>query len=184
MANRFFPCSTIAGLVVSATCLMPGVGQTQTLQTHLTPLVRFETPTGFSSLQPLGRETLGVIYPASSSTGVPQFVIRLAVLDSEFTFSDINGQEAMGLIKHRFLGISTPAQTYQQRQFLGQTIQGEVQMQRTYQGVVATEIYVVPLSVGRKLMIAFEADTQMPLMQVENIINTVASTLEEVPQED
>ena len=184
MVRQLFTGAAIASLVLVSTCWVSDRVQAQVQQSYRTPDVSFETPAGFSKLQALGRGTMGVVYPASGSEDNARFAIRLAVLEGSSIYSNMDSQELMYFLKHSFLGINAPAQAYQQRRFLGKMRRGEVQMYRTNRGVVASEIYMVPLSVGRQLMIAFEADTQLPLIQVETVINTVAATLQEVPQDE
>lgn len=165
-------------------CYASASNQTQSQQIHVTPAVRFETPAGFSELQPLGRGTLGVVYPAAALADHSQFVIRLAVLEGSSAFSFLDAQELLSYVKYSFLGLNAPSQGWQRRQVWGQVIQGEILMQPSHRGMFTTELYVVPLSSGRQLILAFEADTQLPLRQVETVITTVITTLVEVPQDN
>lgn len=137
----------------------------------------FETPANFSEVQPLRNNTVGVI------SDDQRMKVRMMPLEPEtLSFLNMEDDELMDYVKYFFLGINTPSNQYTQRRFLNRSVTGELQTQRHRQGFTTTELYLVPLSAGHKVAIAFEADHQLPLMKVEETINTVAQSLREDPE--
>lgn len=157
--------------------------QTETNQTHQIYSVIFETPTGFSEAQSLGSESVGVLFPAEASKGSQQFSVSMLTLEPRFiSFLNMEEDELRGYIKYLYLGNQDPSKTYHRRTFFETEITGETQLRRTNRGYSVNEIYLVPLQAGYKVAIFFEADSQMPLMEVERMIDTVTQSLREDPK--
>lgn len=137
----------------------------------------FETPTGFSEVQALKNDTVGVV------SNDQRITVRMLPLPPD-TLSFLNMEDAqlINYVKYAFLGINAPSNNYPQRRFFEQTVTGELQIQRNQRGLITTEVYLVPLAAGHKVAIAFEADDQLPISQVEEAIDTVAQSLREDPE--
>ena len=115
--------------------------------------------------------------------GSRKLKIRMATLDAEWLeLLNMEDEELLGYVKTTYLRINAPAREYHQRRFLGQTLAGELQYRRTNKGYNIVEIYLVPLSDGSKVMLALEADTYLPLPQVEHAFRTVSKTMREDPE--
>ncbi len=146
-------------------------------QTHQAAGLIFQTPTGFSEVQVLRNNTVGVVSEDQRLT------IKMMPLAPEtLAFLNMEGAELMNYVKYFFLGINSPSSNYPQRRFFNRSVTGELQIKRNNRGFAMTEIYLVPLSAGHKVAIAFEADDLLPIMQVEETINTVAKSLQEDPE--
>jgi hypothetical protein len=149
----------------------------QNRQIHKAAGLIFETPAGFSEVQALKNDTVGVVSDNQRIT------VRLMPLAPDtLSFLNMEDAELMNYVKYFILGINAPSTNYPQRQFFDRPLTGELQLQRHQAGFTTTEIYLVPLSAGHKVAIAFEADDQLPIMQVEETINTVAQSLQEDPE--
>lgn len=148
-------------------------------QTHRAQGMVFETPMGFSEVKNLGNSLLGVV----ARKGNRQLRIRLGSLDPGLLdVLSMDDSELLGYVKQTMLGINAPAQQFHEREFLDQTLTGEVHFKRTSRGFTAMEIYLVPLPDGRKLIVSLEADPDLPLAQVDNAFQTMASSLQEAPE--
>jgi|GEM_PF-3511005 len=148
-------------------------------QTHAASGLIFETPAGFSEVKSMGNDTVGVV----AQKGSRKLKIRMVTLDAEWLeLLNMEDEELLGYVKTTYLRMNAPAREYHQRRFLGQTLTGELQYQRTNRGYNVVEIYLVPLSDGSKVMLALEADTYLPLPQVEYAFRTVSRTMRENPE--
>jgi hypothetical protein len=146
-------------------------------QIHKAGGLIFETPAGFSEVQTLKNDTVGVVSDNQRIT-----VRMMPLAPDTLSFLNMEDAELMNYVKYFFLGINAPSTNYPQRHFLDRPVTGELQIQRHQAGFTTTEIYLVSLSAGYKVAIAFEADDQLPIMQVEETINTVAQSLQEDPE--
>lgn len=157
----------------------PSTRRTPKRQTHAVSGVIFETPMGFSEVKSLGNDTVGVVAQKDSRT----LKIRMAILNPEWPeLVNMADEELLSYAKTTYLSINAPAREYHQRRFLGQTLTGEVQYKRTNRGYTVVEIYLLPLSNGTKVVLALEADTDLPLPQVEYAFRTVSNTMREDPE--
>jgi hypothetical protein len=196
--RRIFSLSAIASLAWLATTVAPAAvrselsEQTQTaslaLEASSAPTrevlgVAFKSPEGFSEVRELGRRTTGIVYP-ETATESPHMMVRFAELESDSeSWVKISPSEQMMLAKYLFLGNNSPAGDYSQRTFFGKPLAGEAQTIRTRDGYRYIELFVVPLEKSeRKIAIAFESDTRLPLVTVETAINTVTESLQELDQ--
>jgi hypothetical protein len=143
--------------------------------------VSFTTPPGFSKVKTLEKGLTGVVYPETKGSR-PQLVVRLAEMNNVMgDWVRLNEQEMMSYARFLFLGNNNPGREFNQRTFMGKPLMGEVRTQPSNYGFRYVEIYLLPLSEDRTVAIAFEADTQLPLQQVEDTINTVADSIKELP---
>jgi hypothetical protein len=143
--------------------------------------VIFETPLGFSPLQPLGGKTVGVIFPAAAAQSRHIAIRLLEIQPSELGIAALGPRELSEYVRFNFWGITTNPQSHQTRQFMGQSITGDVLMQPSSAGMSYQEFYLVPLSADRQLAIAFEADAELPVVLLEQTIQTVSASLREDP---
>ncbi|MCM1981296.1 hypothetical protein [Lyngbya confervoides] len=178
MSRWFHPTAAIAASALVASLSLPMLVRAEPTVTHEALGVTFESPSGFSEVQALARDTVGIVYPSDLD---PQMVIRFAEIERDpESWVQMSPQEMMGYAKYLFTGNNAPAQEYSQREFFGAPLTGEAQTQRTRNGYRYTELYLVPLAQSdRTLAIAFESDTRLPLQTVETAIKTVTQSLRE-----
>jgi hypothetical protein len=150
-------------------------------QLYQTQGVIFETPLGFSSLKPLGGETVGVIFPAAAAQTRHVSIRLLEINPSDLGISALGPRELAEYVRFNILGITTTPRFHQTRQFMGQAVTGDVLMQPQNRGMSYLEFYLVPMTLNRQLAIAFEADTELPVGLLEQTITTVSSSLREDP---
>lgn len=188
---RMLP-TAIAGLIALTPTLLPPASLAEEAPTadtqvksqpnrltHFANGLIFETPKGFSEVKSLGNDTVGVV----AQKGNRKLKIRMASLAADWLeLLNMEDEELLGYLKTTYLGINAPAREYHQRRFLGQMLAGELQYKRTNRGYNIVEIYLVPLSDGSKVMLALEADTYLPIPQVENAFRTVSRTMREDPE--
>jgi hypothetical protein len=144
--------------------------------------VSFTAPAGFSALQPLGGETVGIIYPAAAAQS-RHVSVRLADLSpTQRGIASLSPADLSEYARFNFFGITNRPQQKQTRRFLGQSVTGDVLMQSNANGGMSyIEFYLVPLSAQRQLAIAFETDTELPVSVLEQTIQTVTESLRELP---
>jgi hypothetical protein len=151
-------------------------------QQYQTQGVIFETPQGFSPLQPLGGKTVGVLFPAAATAQMRHVSVRLLEIQpSTLGISTLGSRELSEYVRFSFWGLTTPPQSRQTRRLIGQNVTGEVLMQPKNGGMSYLEFYLVPLTQERQLAIAFETDTELPVAILEQTIQTVCATLREDP---
>jgi hypothetical protein len=150
-------------------------------QQYTTQGVIFETPPGFSSLKPMGRQTVGVIFPAAAAQSQHVSVRLLEIQPTTLGISALGPRELATYVRFNVLGITTTPRDHQTRQFLGQMVTGDVLMQAKNGSMSYLEFYLVPMSLGRQLAIAFETDTELPVAVLAQTIQTVCASLREDP---
>jgi hypothetical protein len=166
-------------------------GETKALEPSLVPGTQrqqyqvqgviFETPLGFSALQPLGGKTVGVIFPATAMQTRHVAIRLLELQPSALGISGLGPQELSEYVRFGFWGLTTAPQSHRTRRFMGQDVVGDVLMQPKNGGMSYLEFYLVPLTLERQLAIAFETDTELPVALLEQTIQTVSSSLREDP---
>ena len=150
-------------------------------QQYKTQGMIFETPPGFSPLQPLGGKTMGVIFPTAAAQTRHVSVRLLEIQPSALGLSALSPRELSEYVRFSFWGLTTTPQSRQTRRLMGQNVTGDVLMQPKNGGMSYLEFYLVPLTQERQLAIAFEADTELPVAILEQTIQTVCATLREDP---
>jgi hypothetical protein len=151
-------------------------------QQYQTQGVMFETPPGFSPLQPLGGKTVGVVFPAAATAQTRHVSVRLLEIQpSALGISTLGSRELSEYVRFSFWGLTTTPQSRQTRRLMGQEVTGDVLMQPKNGGMSYLEFYLVPLTQERQLAIAFEADTELPVAILEQTVQTVCATLREDP---
>jgi hypothetical protein len=141
--------------------------------------VIFEAPPGFSDLKPLGGKTVGIVLPSGQARPVS---VRLAELKPDsIGMATLEPREFAEYARYSFFGITSTPKQHKTRRFLGQEVTGDVLVQSNNGSTTYLEFYVVPLTLGRQLAIAFEADTELPVYLLEKTIQTVAQSMREIP---
>lgn len=141
--------------------------------------VIFEAPPGFSDLQPLGGKTVGIVLPSGQARPVS---VRLAELKPDtLGMATLEPREFAEYARYSFFGITSTPKQRKTRRFLSQDVTGDVLLQSTNGSTTYLEFYVVPLTLGRQLAIAFETDTELPVYLLEKTIQTVAGSMREIP---
>jgi hypothetical protein len=141
--------------------------------------VIFEAPPGFSDLKPLGGKTVGIVLPSGQARPVS---VRLAELKPDsIGMATLEPREFAEYARYSFFGITSTPKQHKTRRFLGQEVTGDVLVQSNNGSTTYLEFYVVPLTLGRQLAIAFEADTELPVYLLEKTIQTVAKSMREIP---
>ncbi|WP_404784623.1 hypothetical protein [Altericista sp. CCNU0014] len=161
--------------------LAPLPAPTPQRQLYQTQGVMFETPPGFSPLQPLGGKTVGVLYPAAAARSRHVSIRLLEIQPSALGIASLGARELSEYVRFSFWGITANPQYHQTRRFMGQSVTGDVLIRPNNAGMSYLEFYLVPLSADRQLAIAFEADTELPVALLEQAIQTVSASLREDP---
>lgn len=151
-------------------------------QQYQTQGVIFETPPGFSPLQPLGGKTIGVIFPEAAAQTRHVSVRLLEIQPSALGISALGPRELSEYVRFSFWGLTNSPQSQKTRRLMGQSVTGDVLMQPKNGGMSYMEFYLVPLTQERQLAIAFETDTELPVGILEQTIQTVSATLREDPR--
>jgi hypothetical protein len=176
-ANAFAPLVAQAEVKASEPLPVPGTQRQQ----YQAQSVIFETPLGFSPLQPLGGKTVGVIFPAAAIQTRHVAIRLLELQPSALGISALGSQELSEYVRFSFWGITTAPQSHRTRRFMGQDVVGDVLMQPKNGGMSYLEFYLVPLTLERQLAIAFETDTELPVALLEQTIQAVSGSLREDP---
>lgn len=150
-------------------------------QQHEFAGVTFIAPPGFSALQPLGGETVGILYPAAAAQ-TRHVSVRFADLTAvRQGISTLPLPDLAEYARFTFFGITNAPQQKQTRRFLGQPVTGDVLVQPNQTGGTSyIEFYLVPLSKQRQIAIAFETDTELPLSLFEQTVQSISDSLIEV----
>ncbi|MGB8701282.1 MAG: hypothetical protein WCD18_17860 [Thermosynechococcaceae cyanobacterium] len=145
--------------------------------------VIFEAPPGFSEVQPLGGQTVGIVFPATALQ-TRRVAVRLAAIKvASPAFASFSPAELSDYVRYSYFGMNGTPQSHRTRRFvgLGQEIAGDVFMLSSNGGMTYLELYMLPLSMQRQVAIAFEADTELPVYLLEQTIQTVTDSLREIP---
>jgi hypothetical protein len=173
--SRLF--SLFAALLLSS---VPVAAEQQRLQ-YATPDITFATPPGFSPLQSGGSQTVKIVYNRAIANQVRKAEVKFVVVDTQTI--GLEGAEWSDYVRFRHFGINGQPRERQTRTFMGQSVVGDIYYRSMPGGGTSyVEFYLVPLTQGRQLAIAFETDTELPLQVFEETIQTISSSLKEVPQ--
>lgn len=149
--------------------------------TYRTQGIIFETLPGFSDLQSLGGDTVGVVFPLGASPA-HRVTVRMIVLDpNDLGVVRLGDRELAQYVRYRYFGLTDTATSPKVRRFMAQDVTGETLVQRQNGGLVYLEFYVVPLPQDRQLAIAFAADSELPVALLEQTIQSVATSLRPDP---
>lgn len=143
--------------------------------------IAFDTAVPFSKPTKIKTDTVGVLFPPSATPGNQAFMVTLRELpDSSTLFDNLSDEEISTWIRFSTVGGGRPSDGSVERIIAGRDLIGDIQFQRGRRETYS-EIYVLPLSTGKRLLLTFQADTRLPLQQVETMIATVAKSMRELP---
>ncbi|MBU1568175.1 MAG: hypothetical protein KJ630_21445 [Proteobacteria bacterium] len=143
--------------------------------------VAFNSPVPFSPPKEIGMDAVALLYPAKSKLGQSQLEVTLVALPKEMQESFANNDvEIANYVKGTFLASAKSSEKTTKRTFLGIQAVGEIQSTSIPKSSTL-ELYLLPLSDGDKIAVAFSKDSAMASDAAEGIIKMIASTFKEVP---
>ena len=145
--------------------------------------VTFKSPVEFSQPVEVGLDAVSLLNPPNADFKTVQIEITLVAVPKNMK-EDLGNtdEDVIEYIKAVFLGTTEPPLETMDRSFLENTITGQVlDMAIPHDGLM--EFYLVPLSNGDSLSIAFRWNLSIQREEVEKIISMVSSTLKEIPKE-
>jgi len=142
--------------------------------------IGFQVPLAFSSPKEIGMDAAAMQHPPESPPGKGQMEITLVGVSKGLQESLENkDEEIRKYVKGTFLGSVEPATRKTERTFLGKKVVGEGQtLSIPRKGEL--EFYLVPLSDGDKVAVAFFWDPAFPKEKVDSVIAKVAESLKEI----
>lgn len=141
--------------------------------------IKFQTLLPFSDPQKIGLEAVVLVHPPDSNPGEEQMEITLVRVSQVLQESlENNDAEVLAYVKTTFFGISEPASLSLKRFILGNELVGESQ-DINFPRDADLEYYLVPLSDGDKIFMAFKWGLDFPREQVEAVIDTVTKSFKE-----
>jgi hypothetical protein len=166
-------------LIIASICLCFPPAQAKDMNAYSIGGVTFQSPLPFSPPSKVGLDASSLIYPASSSAGRGEceltFVSISKKMQDEMKCTD---REMLDYVKSTFLAISGKAKAHRKRSFIGKTVTGDV-LECSIPVKSHIEVYLIPLSRGNKLAVSFKYTDKIASVDVEKVINTVASTMKE-----
>lgn len=145
--------------------------------------VTFNSPVEFSQPIEIGLDAVSLLNPPDADFKTVQTEIILVAVPKNMK-EDLGNtdEDIIEYVKAVFLGTTEPPLETVDRSFLENTITGQVlDMVIPHDGMM--EFYLVPLSNGDSLAIAFRWSLSVQRKEVEKIISMVSSTLKEIPEE-
>ncbi len=139
---------------------------------RFTPSLSFSEPTAVKT-------GVAVLYPATATPGSEDFRITLIDLPAGNFEENLNDVEMSQWVRFSLLNTTSPPDRQVERTILGKRLIGDVQYRQSRRPTYE-EMYIVPLSTGRQLIVTFEATAQMPLEQVESMISAVSQSMQEL----
>jgi hypothetical protein len=147
---------------------------------HTWEKISFQTPLAFSAPQKIGLDAAAMMHPPESGLGKGQMEITLVAVPKGLQESLGNKEEEVkNYVKGTFLATTEPATRKVARTFLGKKVAGEGQSV-TIPKKNELEFYLVPLSGGDKVALAFIWDAAFPKDKAESVIAKVAQSLKEI----
>lgn len=145
--------------------------------------VAFKSPVEFSQPIEIGMDAVSLLNPPNSDFKTLQTEITLVAVPKNMK-EDLGNtdEDIIEYVKAVFLGTTEPPRKTVDRSLLENTITGQVlDVVIPYEGMM--ECYLIPLSKGDSLAIAFRWNLSVQKEEVEKIISIVLSTLREIPKE-
>jgi hypothetical protein len=141
--------------------------------------ISFQVPVAFSTPQKVGLDAAALVYPPESGLGQGQMEITLVAVPKDMAES-LGNQDAeiLTYVKTTFLGATAPVSRSVERSFLGKKVAGAAQS-TSIPKKGELEIYLIPLSDGDKVAVAFSRDTAFARDKADSIITTVAQSFKE-----
>ena len=142
--------------------------------------IGFQVPVAFSNPQKVGLDAAAMVHPPESGLGKGQMEITLVAVPKDMQESLGNKDaEILTYVKTTFLGATAPAAKPVHRSFLGKKVTGEAQS-TSIPKKSELEIYLIPLTDGDKVAVAFSRDTAFAREKADSIITTVAQSFKEI----
>lgn len=145
---------------------------------HTWGKISFQTGIPFSEPQDIGLDAVALVHPPESSMGEEQIEITLASVSQVLQESMENDEDIIAYVKTALFGVPDPASATIARVFQGQQVTGQTQSIDFPQNA-ELEYYLLPLSDGSKIFVAFKWVLNFSRAQVEEIISTVSLSFKE-----
>jgi hypothetical protein len=127
----------------------------------------------------VGLDAITVTDPPDALLGKALMEITLVAISKEMRESlGSSDSEVLGYVKSTFLGTSGPADKEVQRNFLDRTVSGEL-LSTKIPAPREIEVYLVPLSGGESVAVAFCRGLSAPREKFEALIETAVRTFRE-----
>jgi hypothetical protein len=183
-------------LVISAlTCLglsgsvglgwdnQPVIAQAQPESTQAYALmgVSFDSPEPFSAPIAMPQSSVAVLYPATATPGNEDFKVSLRSLPPNDLISErLSEGEFSQWARIALQNPNRPPVGQIERTILGRRLIGDVSIGQSRRQTVS-EMFVLSLTSGHRLLITFESTQQLPLSKLERFITTISSSMQEIP---
>jgi hypothetical protein len=142
--------------------------------------IGFQVPVAFSTPQKVGMDAAAMVHPPESGLGKGQMEITLVEVPKDMQASFGNQDaEILTYVKATFLGATAPAARSVERTFLGKKVVGAAQS-TSIPKPGELEIYLIPLSGGDKVAVAFSRDAAFAKDRADRIIAAVAQSFKEM----
>lgn len=142
--------------------------------------VTLETPVPFSQSSSIGLDAYSAFYPAGAKPGAKEFEITFVFFSVQMQGdTGFSGREMLDYARSIFLGMGRPANESKTRVLAGKETKGDIDS-TSIPHPAQLEIYLLSLTDGRKLALAFKASAAMDKSQAEKIIAAAAQTFAEI----
>jgi hypothetical protein len=169
------------GLALQSATAQPVAATTQQPTNYTLMGVSFESPEPFSAPMPMPQESVAILYPATATPGNEDFKVTLRSLPPKDLVSDsLTDQEFSQWARVALLGKNRPPVGQIERTILGRRLIGDVQLEQSRRQTVS-ELFVLSLTSGHRLLITFESNQQLSLPKMERFIGHIASSMQEIP---
>jgi hypothetical protein len=141
--------------------------------------VSFDTPTAMSLPVEIGLDAVTVTEPPDALHGKALMEVSLVAIPKDLRESLENSDsEVLNYVKSTFLGTSKPADKAVERSFLNSKVSGEL-LSSKIPAPREIEVYLIPLSGGASVAVAFCRGLSVPREKFESLIETVARSFRE-----
>lgn len=139
--------------------------------------ITFQSPVKLSPPLKTGLDAWLTFYPDYAEPGHEFFEIIMVFMDKDMIDSlELDEPELMKYVKATYLGTAKSAREKSKLEFLGKTIEGDVQ-ESNIPREHTLRVYLIPRKSGGKLAVCFRKYKEMNNDEAENIIKTFAQTL-------
>lgn len=143
--------------------------------------VTFNSPEQFSTPMAASQQGVALLYPATATPGNEDFKVTLRSLPPNNAILDsLSESELQQWARYTQLGLQRQADGQIERTILGRRLVGDLQIERSRRQMV-TEVYILPLSTGHRLLLTFETNPHLSLQKADALIGTIASSMQELP---
>jgi hypothetical protein len=143
--------------------------------------VTFDSPEPFSAPMSMPQETVAVLYPATATPGNEDFKVSLRSLPPKDIITEsLSDEEFAQWARIALQGRNRPPVGRVERTILGRPLIGDVQIDQSRRQMVS-EVFVLSLTSGHRLLITFESSQQLALPKMEGFITHIANSMQEIP---